>query len=93
VKLDANEGKLEPDNLKTVREMLKSGQADVHYQGLLCAIADCLDTAIRGGDVYLTIGLTKPRNALIMTVHDGSMRGYAGGLRLSELSKDAEKLL
>ena len=93
MKLDENKTSLNADNLKMVREYLKAKTADLMYQGVLCLIADALDTAIVDGDCYITIGVTKPKDAILLTVHHKGAKGRAGGLTLSEVSKDAERLL
>jgi len=93
VKVEQRNERLLDHNLATVREHTVAGIAHISYQGLLCVIADVLDTAVRDGDCFLTLGVTKANDALLLTVRQGNGRAYAGGVNLTELSKDAEKLL
>lgn len=93
MKLEKSNVSLDADNLQSAKELLIKQKNPSQYQGLLCVIADVLDTAISGSNCYLIIGLTRDRNALLLTVHQDGAKAFAGGLRLTELSREAEKLL
>jgi len=93
VKFDETKFEFSKSNLASMRESIKAGQAHIAYQGILCVLADVLDIAANGGDCFATIGLTKNRDAMLLTVKDGSRKAYAGGFSLLEISKDAEKLI
>jgi len=93
VKFDSKTAKLSTNNLQTVREHIKANTASLAYQGLLCVLADVLDRASAGNDTYVILGLTQNRDALLLTVKEGSKKAYAGGGGLLEISEDAEKLV
>jgi hypothetical protein len=93
VKVDNQKETLVTTNLRAAQEYIKAGRPTTTYDGLLCAIADTLDYAVAGNDAYITIGLTKPKDAMLMTVVYGHSRMYAGGASLWGISKDAERLL
>jgi hypothetical protein len=93
VKLDKNTQKLGDHNLQVVREHIKAGIDHITYQGILCALADAFDEMAKGTDLWIAIGLTKDRDAFLLTVKSPDGKARAGGLTLAELSKDAEKLV
>lgn len=82
-----------PENLKTLREQLKTNKAGQTYEGLVAILADVVDTAIGGSECYAVLGLNRNRDAVMLTVTIGREKLYATGPSLVAVSRAAEELL
>lgn len=80
-------------NTATMREHIKAGTVHLNYQGLLLVLAEVLDRAASGKDTYCIIGLTSRRDAVLLTVTEGTAKARAGGNTLLSVSTEAERLL
>jgi len=92
VKFDASKGELPPINVELIQKAAKDKDLIALYAGLLLVIADALDIAVQGGNAYVSIGLTRKRDAIVLTVKDGNMAAYATGANITQLSVDCERL-
>jgi len=84
---------LPADNVVRLRESLSTKQGLAHFLDLLILVADVLDLAAAGEDVWLSIGHTKSHNACLLTVHDGGEVMTASGTRLEDLAAAAGSFL
>lgn len=84
---------LPKDNVVRLREQLTTKQGLAQFLDLLILIADVLDLAAEGEDVWLSIGHTKSHNACLLTVHDGGEVLTASGTRLEDLAAAANSFL
>lgn len=75
------------DNLAAVERVTKAGTKLEPYYGLVAILADVVDTAARGDECYLTFGLSRNRDQIMLTVHIGRDALYASGASLVEVSK------
>jgi len=92
VKLNTQSAQLTTKNLQDVMTSIKAADSHLRYHGLLMLVADVLDTAASGEDCYMTIGATRKRDALVVTVKQGNQSAYAAGVDFLELSEACESL-
>lgn len=81
------------NNLKTVKELAGVQDGLDAYYGLLQVLADACDTAAAGSDCWCTLGLSRDKGALLLTVNLGGSKLYASGGDLAELASAALELL
>lgn len=67
--------------------------AESPYWPLLQALASANDEALRGANVYVTLGTTKAGDALILTLHEGTAKTSVFGDSLAGLAHQAQDLL
>jgi len=60
---------------------------------LLRLIAEVLDMSAQGENIYLTIGLNRPKNSHVITVTWDGDKMYAAGVGLETLSQACKSLL
>lgn len=84
---------LQPNNLKEVTQCFLDPKRAGEYAGLTAAIADAMDYAIATGDCWVSIGVTRDKGAIILTVHFAHSKLTAAGPDLAQLSKAAADLL
>lgn len=84
---------LTTDNEAAVLASIKDEECGNHYHGILQLIAQVMDQAASGEDIYLTLGATKNRDSFIATVIWDGARTYATGASLEAVSQVAETLL
>jgi len=80
-------------NLQTVQDDATVKDGLRAYLGLVSILADALDYAAGGGDCWVTLGLSRDKGALLLTVNNGGSKLYASGATLTELSAAALELL
>lgn len=81
------------DNLKMVKELAGVQDGLDAYYGLLAVLADACDLAAAGNDCWCTVGLSRDKGALLLTVTMGGSKLYASGADLAEVSGAAQELL
>jgi len=82
-----------PDQLKEADLNLEEVSENFPYSGLIRLIADVLDNAIGGNNTYMTIGATKDKAAIIVTVSVEGNKMYVNGSSLVEISAGANELV
>lgn len=93
VRFNNPESKLEPKNEVAVQQEVKTFGKGQTYTNLLLLIADVLDYAVEGHDSYMTIGQTRDKTALLLSVHQDGKHAYVSGTSLAGLSEAAGTLL
>jgi len=93
VKFEAPKGTVGDNQVKTVQAWLKSGLEPLRYSGILSLLADCVDNGANKHDVYCTFGITRAKDAILLTVHYDGHKAYASGATLEEVSVACERLL
>jgi len=86
-------GKIDPGNLARVQKNLKGYTPPSQYEGLLCLLADVVDTALAGRTCYLTFGLSRSQDLIMMTITNGGSKLYASGVTLEELAGNCKDLI
>lgn len=76
---------LENSNLLWVSNLKPAAYTDV-TRDLVVLVADVCDTAVDGEDVWISIGITRKRDALVLSTH-------VGKTSLSVFAPDIEGLL
>jgi len=93
VKLGKPHAALAKDNRKTVERVSTNfGQAQ-DYTGLLQLIGDVCDAAASGADCYLTLGASRDKQSLLLTITQDGAKAYLSEFSLLGLAKVAETLL
>ena len=84
---------LNPNNLEHLQSRLKTSKAMDNYCDFLALVAQALDLAISGEDIFLTIGITRDKSGLLMTITwDGDKTFLVAG-SLASLSDEARAYL
>jgi len=68
-----------PTNADLVRDIKAPADFVKHFHPILQVIAEILDEAVKGEDSYLTLGLNRNRDTILMTLHTGGSKLYVGG--------------
>jgi hypothetical protein len=84
---------LEPSVASDLAVVLAEKDGYKPFLAILQVIAETLDDAINGDNSYVTIGITKDRKALMMTVNFASSKMYLAGDTLYEIAQKAAELL
>jgi len=93
VKIEAPKGTVNGKQVVAVQEWLKAGVDPLRYSGILSLLADCIDNGADKHDVYCTFGITRSKDAVLLTVHYDGYKAYASGATLAEVSTACERLL
>lgn len=67
-------------NEATFDEQLKTAKGQAQYQPLVRLIAQVLDAGADGADCNLRIGVTRGKNAFLLTLYQEGDASYASGL-------------
>jgi len=84
---------LAPRNTAAVDEHAKAGTVHLKYADLLRVMADVLDNAIKGEDIYMTLGQTRNKDAVLLTVNWDREKLVLSGVSLMDLAEQAHTLL
>jgi len=84
---------LQAVSAKEVATALQGVGADFPFYGLLAILAEMSDNIAQGRDQYATIGATKARDALVVTIKDNGVGTPVYGASLGDLSTKLEGLL
>jgi len=84
---------LTPTNTFAVNDSLKLKDSHLVYGNLLLVLADVLDSAVKGEDIYLTLGMTRNKDAVLLTITWDRDKLVLSGATLRDLADQAETLL
>jgi len=93
VKFEAPKGTVGGHQVQALQSWLKSGLEPLRYSGILSLLADCIDSGLEKHDCYCTFGITRSKDAILLTVHYDGHKAYASGTTLEEVSTACERLL
>jgi len=82
-----------PDQLKTMHQQLAKADKPTTYFPLLLIMADVVDEAVKGSNTYLTLGVTRDKSAIIMSISVDGKKLYASGASLADLADKVNALL
>lgn len=81
------------ENAKAIKKLIADGAVHGGIADLLIVLAEVCDTAIAGDDIYVTLGMTKRRSALLLTVTWDNDKLVLSGESLVDLADQAHSLL
>jgi hypothetical protein len=93
VKLGKKSDKLPTTNRKDLDEVVKSFGSNQVFTPLLQLMADVCDSAANGSDCYITLGASRDKQSLLMTITQDGAKAYLSEFTLRGLSAAAETLL
>jgi len=84
---------LTPTNTQHIEDAIKLKNVGGIYTDLLMVIADVLDTAVKGEDIYMTVGMTRNKDAVLLTITWDREKLVLSGATLRDLAEQANTLL
>lgn len=93
MKKDFVRAEMAADQLKVMHQQLAKAEKPTVYFPLLLLMADVIDDAVKGSNTYITLGVTRDKSAIILTVNVGGSKVYASGATLAELADRVNDLL
>jgi len=80
---------LTSNNVEAFEERAKGKQPLEAYYGLLLLCAQVCDHAIDGEDIYCTLGMTRDKSGLLLTISWDRDKSYLAAGSLASLSDEA----
>ena len=80
-------------NTTEVMNLVVASKLDPRLADLLHVLADACDEAASGQDIYITLGTTKRKDALLLTVSWDGDKTMLSGVTLLDLASQAGTLL
>lgn len=93
MKLNTKKDALLPSSVDNLMEDLKSKEGISRYRDLLIVLADALDMAAKGEDIFVTLGSTRKRDALVLTITYQGDKTFVPGVNLQALADLCSNLL
>jgi hypothetical protein len=84
---------LKADNKSLVTEHIVAGSLSKSWSDIVMLMADVLDNAIKGEDIYITVGMTRNKDACLLTVTWDREKLVLSGMSLLDLAEQAHTLL
>jgi hypothetical protein len=84
---------MEPNNAEYIRNAIADSQGRAVLPNIALLVAEVADAAIAGDNVYITIGITRSRDAILLTLNQSGDKSYAGGETLAQLEDAVLELL
>jgi len=96
--------KIRPQNSGSTEELSKANAASIvaygktalketHFVPLLQVIAETLDAAAEGRNVWLSIGKNRAGDSFLLAYHEGNDVVYAGGHSILALAEECRNIL
>jgi hypothetical protein len=93
MKKDYVRADMKADQLKTMSQQLAKPDKPVTYFPLLLIMADVIDDAVKGANTYMTLGVSRDKSSIILTISVDGHKLYASGATLAELADRVNNLL
>lgn len=84
---------LEADNEMQVDALIDEAAKGTVQLAILLLIGQMFDAAVGGEDCFITLGLTRPRDALVLTLSQAGTKTYAAGVDIRGLNDAVVSLL
>ena len=86
-KLVKSHGNLTANSEQQLQAWAKTGKQNEGFFHLLHLLSQTLDYAITNGDTWVTIGVTRNQDALMMTLNCDGSKGYITGATYLDLAR------
>jgi len=93
MKKEYTKADLQPDTEVELNKHFNNPKLVEKMHPILTVIAQCLDSAIKGSNSYVTFGITRDKKAIIMTVNYEGTKIFAAGATLAEVADKCADML